>query len=101
MKRVQEMLIDDLDGSPAVATVKFTYKGRTYEIDLNDDNMKKFDTCMKTFVAKARVYGKKGTTVEEHVQPDIRSWAKDQGLKIGSRGRIPATVLREFYKASA
>lgn len=99
MKKVQEMLIDDLDGSPAVGTVKFTYKGATYEIDLSEGNLEKFDACMGAFINKARVYGKKRTEAQE--QPDIRSWAKNKGLKIGSRGRIPATVLREFYRASA
>jgi len=99
MKKVQEMLIDDLDGSPAVATVKFTYKGKTYEIDLNEKNIDKFDSCITPFIDKARVYGRKRT--EQQEQPDIRSWAKNKGLKIGSRGRIPATVLREYYKASA
>ena len=37
---VQKMiteLFDDLDGSPAVETVRFGYAGREYEIDLNEE----------------------------------------------------------------
>lgn len=99
MKKVEVVLVDDLDGTPAQETVKFTYRGKTYEIDLNRDNMAEFDSCMKKFVTKARGYG--AGSDEDQDKQDIRKWAKTHGLKIGARGRIPGSVLREYYKASA
>lgn len=99
MKKMEVVLIDDIDGSTANETVKFTYRGKTYEIDLNKNNAAAFDECMKRFVSNARGFGAGNDDDQE--KRDIRSWAREHGLKVGSRGRIPATVLREYYKASA
>jgi hypothetical protein len=30
---------------------------------------------------------------------DIRAWAKDQGIHINGRGRIPASVVKEYEDA--
>jgi len=35
-------LEDDIDGSEASQTVRFTYEGVAYELDLNDKNVKKY-----------------------------------------------------------
>ncbi len=34
-QKVTRELVDDLDGSPAVQTVRFGYNGRDYEINLS------------------------------------------------------------------
>lgn len=101
MKKVEVVLVDDIDGGTAQETVKFTYRGKTYEIDLNQQNAKAFDECMKRFVSSARGFGAGSDDSDASERQDIREWARKQGLKVGSRGRIPASVLREFYKASA
>ena len=103
MKKVEVVLVDDIDGTAtAQETVKFTYRGKTYEIDLSESNLAKFDKFMEQYISKARTYG--GASRSRRSEPnkdDIRAWAKDQGLKVGARGRIPASILREYYKASA
>lgn len=38
VQRVITELFDDLDGSPAVETVRYGYAGHSYEIDLNDEH---------------------------------------------------------------
>lgn len=103
MKKVEVVLVDDIDGGTAQETVKFTYRGKTYEIDLNKDNLKEFDECMKRFVSKARGFGAGSSSSDQDAddRQDIRTWARKQGLKVGARGRIPASVLREYYKATA
>ena len=103
MKKVEVVLVDDIDGTAtAQETVKFTYRGKTYEIDLSEANLAKFDKFMEQYTAKARSYGGSSRSKKEQAsRDDIRSWAKEQGLKVGARGRIPASVLREYYKASA
>jgi hypothetical protein len=101
MKKVEVLLVDDIDGKTrAEETVKFTYRGKTYEIDLNGENLAEFDGCMQRFVTNARGYGA-GQNNDSQDKQGIRNWARQQGIKVGSRGRIPATVLREYYKASA
>jgi hypothetical protein len=32
---------------------------------------------------------------------DVRAWAKDQGLQVGDRGRIPVDVLQAFERATS
>ncbi len=33
----------------------------------------------------------------EGISPDaVRSWAREEGYRIGSRGRIPQTVINEY-----
>ena len=39
-QKVETRFIDDLDGSEASGTVEFGLEGRSYEIDLSDDNAK-------------------------------------------------------------
>ena len=40
-QQVNVKFVDDLDGSDAAGTVSFGLDGRTYEIDLSDDNAAK------------------------------------------------------------
>lgn len=47
-------LIDDIDGSDADRTVKFTIGPRKYEIDLSHDNYRAFEEALKPWVDKAR-----------------------------------------------
>lgn len=96
MKKYEVILTDDIDGTQANETVKFAYRGKAYEIDLNQDNMKKFDDCMRSFVSHAR---STGSADEDSPTTNIRTWAKSRGLKVGTRGRIPANILREYYQA--
>ena len=54
---VQKMiteLFDDLDGSPAVETVRFGYAGREYEIDLNEEHAAALDEALAPYVEHAR-----------------------------------------------
>jgi Lsr2 len=47
-------LVDDLDGSDAVATVSFSLDGLTFEIDLSEGHLAEFRAVMKPFVTAAR-----------------------------------------------
>ena len=46
--------IDDLDGSDAVGTFDFSLEGRSYQIDLSDDNAAKLRAALTPFIDAAR-----------------------------------------------
>jgi hypothetical protein len=101
-------LIDDIDGKPADETVTFSLDGVTYEIDLSSKNA---DTLRKTLsryadrARKARAadagrarrdgHGTGASGTRER-SADIRAWAKQRGILVNDRGRIPAHVVDAY-----
>src|SRR5690242_19759967 len=92
--------------APAEETVRFAVRGTEYEIDLNKVNAGAFRKQLAPFIAHARRVGRgqrrwpaRTASSREH-GGDIRAWAKEQGIAISGRGRIPASVV-EQYEAAA
>ena len=56
-RKVQMILVDDIDGGEAKRTVTFTIDGKNYEIDLNEANLDRLTEAMAPFVDKARRSG--------------------------------------------
>src|SRR5512135_2161519 len=107
VQRVITERFDDLDGSPAVETVRFGYAGREYEIDLSEEHAAALDETFATYLGHARrVNGdqprrKRARKAEEsHRSPAelraIRQWAREQGLQVSDRGRIAAAVIAKY-----
>lgn len=101
-------LVDDLDGGAADETVSFSLDGVAYEIDLSNDNAKKLRDSLQSYLEHSRKAGTakrtagrgtgratRGTSSRER-SADIRAWAKDQGIKVNERGRIPAAVVEQY-----
>jgi hypothetical protein len=92
-------LEDDLTGGPAEQTVRFAFDGTGYEIDLNAKNAAAFSKQLAPYLAHARRAGRaqpgRGgrTAVGRQRSGDIRAWARENGLTVNERGRIPAGVL--------
>jgi Lsr2 len=86
-------------------TRAFSLDGRDYEIDLCEKHSQKFDEVLKRFADKARratgraTRTKRRTTANRQRSADIRSWAKQSGITVSDRGRIPAQVIAK-YEAS-
>lgn len=84
---------------------KFSLDGRDYEIDLCLKHSDKFDEAIGRFAERARkVSGrqprtKRRTTAHRQRSARIRAWAKDSGIGVSDRGRIPADVVSR-YEAS-
>ncbi|GAA2070622.1 histone-like nucleoid-structuring protein Lsr2 [Actinomadura alba] len=100
-------LLDDIDGKAADETVTFSIDGVTYEIDLSAKNADKLRNNFTPFVEKARKAGGRqvgrsgrGTTTRTtHTRErsaDIRAWAKQHGITVNDRGRIPAQVVAAY-----
>jgi len=103
-QRTQVLYVDDIDGSEAEGTVRFRFDGTDYEIDLNKEHTDQFAHAIGPFIAAARRISSsrrpaRGTGAARHNLSDVRAWARDQGVKISDRGRIPAEVLAKYQQA--
>lgn len=104
--KVSVELEDDLDGGPAVETIRFWVGGAAYEIDLNEKNAKAFRKRLAPYIEHARKAGKRqrrqsGRTASSRQRSGaIRAWAKDQGIAVSERGRIPASVVEQYEAAT-
>lgn len=102
-RTVQVVLQDDIDGSQAAETVSFGLDGRYYRIDLSEAHARSLRDTLAPWVAAARP-ASAGIPSPRPPQgvgdsAEIRRWALDNGLPVGSRGRLPID-LREQYAAS-
>jgi hypothetical protein len=105
-------LVDDLDGEQATETVQFAIDGKSYEIDLSDDNAGKLRDAFAEFVAAARrVTGRRGRATatataaaprrpatDREQNQAIREWARKRAMKVSDRGRIPTEVLEAYHR---
>jgi hypothetical protein len=120
-QKVNVMLVDDLDGSEASGTVTFGLDGRTYEIDLSEANTATLRDTLATYTAAARKLGGrarrsaaqdtalngaatsgKATSVADRARTAaIREWAREAGLDVSTRGRIPNSVIEAYDNRDA
>src|SRR5512142_618522 len=106
-QKVVRELVDDLDGSPAVATVRFSYDGRDYEIELSEEYAAEFDEFLTPYLEHARRVGGDGRAGRGQRQPRqtrqdteaIRRWARDHGYQVSDRGRLPTEVVASYQAA--
>lgn len=105
-QQVTVTLQDDLDGGPADETVRFAIGGTGYEIDLSTSNAAAFRRQLAPFIAHARKAGRgarrqPGRSAGSRARSgDIRAWAKDQGIAVSERGRIPASIVDQYQAAA-
>ena len=105
-QKITVALEDDLDGGPADETVRFGIGGTEYEIDLSKRNAATFRRKLAPFVEHARKAGRGArrrpgrTASSRERSADIRAWAKDQGIAVSERGRIPASVVEQYEAAT-
>jgi hypothetical protein len=98
-------LEDDLTGGPADETVRFGFEGTEYEIDLNAKNTAALRKQLATYIEHARkarrAQALRGgrTAASRQRSGDIRAWAKERGLAVSERGRIPASVVEQYHAA--
>jgi hypothetical protein len=99
-------LEDDLDGSPAQETVPFSLGAAQYEIDLSAANADRFRAQLAPFIAHARKLGQgqsarpPRSSAARRASAEVRAWAREQGIEISERGRIPASVTEQYKQAT-
>jgi Lsr2 len=104
-QRTHVLYVDDIDGSDAEGTVKFGLGGTDYEIDLNKKHADQFAKAIGPYIAAARKVASsrrlgRGTRASKHDQSAVRTWAREHGIQISNRGRIPADVLAKYHAAN-
>lgn len=101
-------LVDDLDGGEADETVSFGLDGSSYEIDLSSSNADKLRDSLAPYVGSARRSsgrssggggGRGRARRSSGNSAAIRAWAREQGLKVNERGRIPADIVTQYEKS--
>jgi len=108
-QKIQTLFIDDLDGGEAEGTVRFGLDGAEYEIDLSKEHTDALHSALGKYVEHAR---KIGGTARRQVRggrrgavaidtAKVREWAKEQGIDIKDRGRVPANIVEKYRSAAA
>jgi hypothetical protein len=105
-QRITLELEDDLDGGPAAETVRFGIDGSQYEIDLSKKNATAFRRKLAPFIDHARRAGRGQRrrpgrpAASRERSGSIRAWAKEAGIAVSARGRIPASVVEQYQAAT-
>ncbi|GAA2734868.1 Lsr2 family protein [Pedococcus aerophilus] len=107
-QRVNIVLEDDIDGSPADETVTFALDGVSYEIDLTTANATALREALAPYVGHGRRSGGRRSSGAKSAPrstggkkdlTDVREWARNNGHKVSERGRISAEVQAAYDKA--
>lgn len=113
--RTIQVMTDDFDGTELKPghgqTIRFSFDGTDYAIDLSDRNVKRFTTEIGPWVAKAhtpdrttprrrpRRAGPGTVRTSAADMKALREWARDHGYILSERGRVP-TEIRDAYTAA-
>jgi hypothetical protein len=114
-QKISVTITDDLTGEEDAREVEFGFDGTLYKIDLTAKNKQIFADQMARYVEKAeRVGGSRGRGrgraigssnghprrvrggASRERSADIRAWAKDQGIAVSERGRIPVAIQEQY-----
>ncbi len=85
---------------------RFSFDGRHYEIDLCQRHSDAFDETIGRYVTHARMSSapsgqpaKHRTAAHRQHSASVRAWAKQAGIEVSDRGRIPADVVARYDAA--
>ena len=106
-QKVQTFYIDDIDGSEAAGTVRFGLDGADYEIDLSAGHTDELHAALQTYIDHGRKVGgtsrraPRGRRADSAIDTTaVRSWAREQGIDIKDRGRVPADIVAKYHAAT-
>ena len=84
---------------------RFSFDGRNYEMDLCSWHSDSFDETISRFAQYARKPAvrapafKRRTAAHRQHSASVRAWAKNMGIEVSDRGRIPAAVVARYEAA--
>lgn len=100
-------LADDVDGSDAVETVVFAFRGVDYEIDLNEEHLKDIERDLQVWIDRARKTTRGGdrsprarrdrarsATTED--TSSVRAWARGTATRFPAVEGSPPKYARRF-----
>lgn len=111
-RQVVVTIVDDIDANKvAEESVEFSIDGINYEIDLSAENAQKLRHDISQWSNHARkvvgrgkktkISTKSATTGAKNQSALIRSWAREQGIPVTERGRIPSSIVEQFHRAQS
>lgn len=107
-KQVQVVLSCDVhkgNVTDGVTTAVFSVEGSRYEVDLCTEHAEEFHEFLATYISLGRRSGAKRKPAvpkpraKAEVPKDVRTWAREQGMKVNATGQVPRAV-REAYAAA-
>ena len=114
-KATVDVLVDDLDGSEGVETVRIGWNGDWRELDLSKKNLASLSKAFDKYWNVSRPVSADGRSSRRRSPKRtsssrsakatrdpklIRAWATDNGIPIPGRGRIPGDVERRYNEAN-
>jgi hypothetical protein len=113
-KATVDVLLDDLDGSDAVETVRIGWNGDWRELDLSKKNLASLSKSLDKYWNVSRPVSPNGRSsrrrpgrtstsrsAKARRNPKlIRAWARDNGISVPARGRIPGDIERRYNEAN-
>lgn len=111
----QTIVTSDLSGEADADTVRWTWEGVEYEIDLTPDEAFAMGAALKPYLDAGRRVGRSGTLTTrtrstggsrtggtpEYVDPkQVRSWAGVYGIDVPAQGRIPKALVARYLDDS-
>jgi hypothetical protein len=111
-KAMVETLVDDLDGSSAVETVRIGWNGEWREVDLSTRNLATLSRAFDRYWTVGRLVSGDGQAKRRRKRASVRSrtagrdpktirmWAVANGIAVPARGRIPGAVERQYNEAN-
>ena len=103
-RQVIETRISDLSGveSTDVTTVKFSWDGKAYKLDLTAGELAEFDGLMTRYVqAAVDARATNGGTADGDDAKLIRAWGRDHGYEVEERGKLSASLKAAYYAAQS
>ncbi len=116
-RREMVVVTDDLDGTEGAQTVTFGYQGVQYQIDLTEENVAELEEVLSLYFRAGRKIGggssrgsssrrlsdsSSGNNSASGNKGDvaaIRAWARQNGIEVSDRGRIPQRVRGQYQAA--
>ena len=107
VQKIQTLFVDDIDGGEAEGTVRFGLDATDYEIDLSVAHSEELHKTLAPYIAHARKTGarrgasargrRNAAAIDTH---KVRTWAREHGIQIKERGRVPAGIVEKYRQAS-
>lgn len=109
-------LIDDIDGSPATATIEFTFDGKNYVIDLSEQHADEFNKALAPYIEHARRARRarrgpankrkarsssEAARIKRQRNAEIRTWALENGVTVSKRGQLGQDTIAAYEAAHA
>lgn len=106
-QKIETLFIDDIDGGEAEGTIRFALDGDEFEIDLSSKHGEELRSALGPYISHARKAGatrRAGGRGGRRASPvdavAVRAWAREQGIDVKERGRVPASIIEQYRTAA-